>query len=157
MMPNTSVSPAASRNSSRPNCNPFSDCSITTSMDPLNHAEKTAAARRRRRLFSYWMHDPCQDITYWRTMRQKNPRSLHRALVGEAILVVLDDGRHRLERELAVGVLDHVLQVEVLDRNVVLAELEWAAHRSEVGLLHLGLHLVLFGHVTFDRNHCDID
>src|ERR1700730_7610631 len=33
MMPNTSVSPAASKNSSRPNCNPFRNCSTTSSMD----------------------------------------------------------------------------------------------------------------------------
>src|ERR1700730_9181859 len=35
MMPNTSVSPAASRNSSRPNCNPFRNCSTTSSMETL--------------------------------------------------------------------------------------------------------------------------
>ena len=34
-----------------------------------------------------------------------------------------------------VAVLHHILQVEVLDRDVVLAELEVAAHRLEVGLL----------------------
>src|SRR5258706_13170139 len=37
MMPNTSVSPAASRNSSRPNCNPFRNCSTTSSMNALGH------------------------------------------------------------------------------------------------------------------------
>src|SRR5258707_1519930 len=35
MMQNTSVNPAASRNSSRPNCNPFRICSTTSSMDAL--------------------------------------------------------------------------------------------------------------------------
>src|SRR5882757_7017394 len=39
MMPNTSVSPAASRNSSRPNCNPFRSCSMTRYMNGLYQAE----------------------------------------------------------------------------------------------------------------------
>ena len=33
MMPNTSVSPAASRNSISPNCNPFRDCSTIRIQD----------------------------------------------------------------------------------------------------------------------------
>src|SRR5690348_15928836 len=43
--------------------------------------------------------------------------SLHRALVVETILVVLDDGGDGLQRELAFGVLHHVLQIEALDRD----------------------------------------
>src|SRR5271169_4763045 len=66
----------------------------------------------------------------------ESPRSLHRTFVVEAILVVLDDGGDRLQRELAVGILDHVLQVEILDRDVVVAVFERAAQRLEVGLLH---------------------
>src|ERR1019366_2805121 len=126
MMPNTSVNPAASRNSSRPNCNPFRNCSTTSSMDTLHRAErKTAAARERRRRMG------------------PEPRSLHRAFVVEAILIILDDGGDGLERELAVGVLHHVLQIEVLDRDVIIAELEGAAQRLEIRLLHLRLHRVL--------------
>src|SRR5215208_4430008 len=34
MMPNTIVKTAASTNSSRPNCRPFSDCSTRTNPDP---------------------------------------------------------------------------------------------------------------------------
>src|SRR5258708_18046558 len=37
MMPNTSATPAASRNSRRPNCNPFRNCSTTSSMEALGH------------------------------------------------------------------------------------------------------------------------
>src|SRR4030088_593920 len=112
MMPNTSVNPAASRNSSSPNCNPFKNCSTTRSMDNFYRAEiepgrkKTAAAHKRRRCSS------------------SIPRSLHRAFVVEAILTVLDDGGHGFQRETAVGILYHVLQVEVLDRDVVVTEFE---------------------------------
>src|SRR3954465_6213109 len=34
MIPNTSVNPAASKNSSRPNCRPFKNCSTISSMSP---------------------------------------------------------------------------------------------------------------------------
>src|SRR4051812_13515760 len=88
-------------------------------------ANKTAAARTRRR-FCYWVHDSRQ-MTLWQIMRRQNPILLHRALVVEAVLVVLDDGRHRLQRQLAFGILDHVLQVEILDRDVVVAIFERAA------------------------------
>src|SRR5258708_37194207 len=85
IMANTSVNPAASKNSSRPNCNPFRNCSTTSSMDTLREAErhdderhgterKIAAARERRRCVG------------------QDPRSLHRTFVVEAVLVVLDDG-----------------------------------------------------------------
>jgi hypothetical protein len=59
------------------------------------------------------------------------PRSLHRAFVVEAVLVVLDDGGDGLQRQRAVGVLDHVLQIEVLDRDVIVAVFERAAQRFE--------------------------
>src|SRR5262249_38245591 len=62
--------------------------------------------------------------------------SLHRALVVEAVLVVLDDGGDGLEAVL-VALLHRVLQVEVLDRDVVGAELEVATHRLEARLLDL--------------------
>src|SRR5262245_4411761 len=188
MMPNTSVSPAASRNSSKPNCNPLTSCSTTTSMDPQNpekqryclsmisaqtlrvcregkplhtfpdHALKKQRQRLGTAAYCCWAHHLTQDCLTPRTIiRLENPSLLHRALVVEAILVVLDDGGHRFQRELALGVLDHVLQVEILDRDVVLAVFVGAAHRLEVGLLHLGLHRVLLGHVALDRNHSAVD
>src|SRR5437773_6691339 len=73
---------------------------------------------------------------------KQNPRLLHRAFVVEAVLVVLDNGGDRLQRELAVGILDHVLQIEILNRDVVVAVFVRTAHRFEVHLLHLGLHRV---------------
>src|ERR1700730_6302880 len=43
MMPNTSVRPAASRNNSSPNCNPFRNCSTTSSMKALGGIEHRTA------------------------------------------------------------------------------------------------------------------
>src|SRR6266700_6619112 len=81
------------------------------------------------------------------------PKSLHRTFVGEAILAALDDGGDGFQRELTVGVLHHVLQIEILDRDVVVAELERAAHRLEIGFLHRRLHLVLLAGFALHRHH----
>src|SRR3984885_12952020 len=78
--------------------------------------------------------------TSYRRCFEQNLRSLHRAFVVEAILAVLDDGRDGFQRELAVGVLHHVLQIEILDRDVIVAVFERTAQRLEIGLLYLGLH-----------------
>src|SRR5665647_1391965 len=121
MMPNTSVSPAASRNSSRPNCNPFRHCSMKSVMSSCS---QKYAAYPQANGGSANAPPPSYSA----------PGSLHRALVVEVILAVLDDGGDGLEHEVALGVLDHVLQVEVLDRHMVVAELEIAAHRLAVGL-----------------------
>src|SRR5882672_12137416 len=140
MMPNTSVSPAASRNSSRPNCRPFSDCSMRTSMNPWT----LDLTKQRQHICAAAIFlvgrmicrkpPPGQARRRVREIMHRSCQLLHRTFVVEAILVVLDDGGHRLERELAVGVLDHVLQVEILDRDVVVAVFERAAQRLEVGL-----------------------
>src|SRR5258707_1309058 len=66
----------------------------------------------------------------------ETPSPLHRALVVELVLAVLDDGRHRLQRQLALVVLDHVLQVEIVDRDLVVTKLEGAANRLEICLAH---------------------
>src|ERR1700693_3273175 len=121
MMPKTSVNPAASRNSSKPNCSPFRNCSTISSMDTSREAErhrterKTAAAHERRR-----------------SIGQGDLRSLHRTFVVEAVLAVFNDGGDGFQRQFAVGVLHHVLQIEVLDRDVVVAVFERPAHRLEV-------------------------
>src|SRR6476646_9294459 len=128
MMPITSVSPAASRNSSRPNCSPFRNCSMTRNMQgDLYQAETKQRQRECAAAFFYWMHDPCQTLKLSADHAPANPRSFHRTFVVEAILVVLDDGGNCLERKLAFGVLDHVLQIKVLDRNVVVAVFERSA------------------------------
>ncbi len=87
----------------------------------------------------------------------RGPTLLHRALVVEAILIVLDDGGHRLQRQRSICILDHVLQVEILDRDVVIAVFERAAQRFEIGLFHFGLHLVLLGGVALDGNDRAVD
>src|SRR3982074_3239381 len=126
MMPNTSVNPAANRNSSSPNCNPFRNCSTTSSMGTSYRiAQRKQRRRERRRCFA------------------QGPRSFHRDFVMEAGLGVLDDGSDRFQRKLALGVLDHILQIEALDRNMVVTVFERAAQRLEIRLLHLGLHGVL--------------
>src|ERR1700722_14114165 len=50
----------------------------------------------------------------------------HRAFVVEVILIVLDDASDGLERERAIGILHHILQIEILDRDVVVAVFEGA-------------------------------
>src|SRR3954465_12471203 len=105
MMPNPSVNPAARKNSSGPNCNPFRNCSTMSSIE-LAQVKETAAARKRRR-----------------HIRQAS-RLLHRAFVVEGVLAVLDNGRHGFQHELALGVLDHVLQIKILNRDVVVAVFE---------------------------------
>src|SRR4051794_37100147 len=103
MIPNTSVNPAANKNSSRPNCNPFRNCSMTSSMGTLDRAEIRAKGKQRRRL---------APPPYWAGRR----RSLHRALIMETILVILYNGSYGFERELAFGILDDILQIEILNR-----------------------------------------
>jgi hypothetical protein len=75
----------------------------------------------------------------------KEPRRLlnrsHRAAVVEAILVILDDCRDCLEH-VFVTVFHDLLQIEILDRNVVVAEFEVAAHGFEIGLFHRPAHLL---------------
>src|SRR5262249_1300573 len=142
MMPNTSVRPAASRNSSSPNCKPFRHCSTISSIE-----------------WSGWCPARGQ-----RTAKGRLPsssavrsRSLHRALVVKIILAVLDDGRRRLERQVAVRILHHVLQVEVLDRNVIVAVLVRPAHRGVVRLAHLVAHGVLLARVALHGDHRAVD
>src|SRR5215208_8136371 len=53
---------------------------------------------------------------------------LHRALDVEFVLAVLDDGGDGLERQVAFCILDHVLQIEILNRKVVVAVLVRTPH-----------------------------
>ena len=76
---------------------------------------------------------------------------LHRALVVELVLAVLDDGGDGLEREVAVSVLDHVLQIEILYREVVVAVFVRPAHGGIVGLAHFRAHAVLVGEIAAHR------
>src|SRR5262245_3139168 len=53
---------------------------------------------------------------------------LHHTLVVEDVPIVLDDRCDGLEHKRPVTFLDHVLQIEVLDRKMVAAVAERAAH-----------------------------
>src|SRR5438105_10016588 len=145
MIPNTSVSPAASRNSRRPNCRPLRHCSRKRSMAVVRLVRRRVATAQ----------NVARPADRWRTTAkyiganrenfaalplvslcavQFSP--LHRALVVELVLAVPHDGGDGLEREIALGVLDHILQIEILDREVIVAVFVGAAHRGVVGLAH---------------------
>src|SRR5688572_24535000 len=113
MMPITSVRPAASRNSITPSCTPFSSCS---KMRAKLMKKRARAAR-----------PLCRSLC---------ALPLHLAVLVVGVLVVLehlllDVHRHALGR---AAVLDRLQQVEVLDRVVVVVELEVAPDRLVVGL-----------------------
>src|SRR5437016_928871 len=109
MIPNTSVSPAASRKSSSPNCRPLRHCSRKRSMD---FRERTTDDRGQigNRSFAFPTLSPLSSVV----CTLDSP--LHRALVVELVLAVLDNGGDGLEREVALRILDHVLQIEILYR-----------------------------------------
>src|ERR1700719_1077023 len=77
-------------------------------------------------------------------------RSLHRALVVEAVLRVLEDGGNRLQTEAAIRLLDGLLQVELLEREVMVAVFIRAAHRRKADLLHRLAHGVLLAEIAVD-------
>src|SRR5262249_41655749 len=107
MMPNTSVSPAAIRNSMTPSCRPL----------------------------SAWNASSCGSITMAAggglDAGRRSP--LHRAVLGVGVGMV---GQHRAAVELAqLAVLAHrLVEVVALDRELVVVELERPAHRLEVRL-----------------------
>src|SRR6476646_10970910 len=77
---------------------------------------------------------------------------LHWTLVVKLILTVLDDRGDGLEGEVAFRVLHYILQVEILNRKLVVAVLVGTAHRCVVGLAHLGAHGVLLAEIAVDRD-----
>src|SRR4249919_357178 len=113
-MPKTSVNPAANRNSRRPNCRPFRHCSMNSVM-MCRATPQMPASKRRQRACAAAALTPSAKL-------------FHRALAVISVLVVLDDGGDGLEHEVALGVLHHVLEIKCLDREVVVIELEVAAH-----------------------------
>src|SRR5262245_14073255 len=128
MMPKISVSPAASRNSSMPSWMPFRHCSIRYSMGPCP-AETLqplglAPHPPTRSGHDISLKNKTAEAPASAVFRRIGAMSLrHVALADVLVLIVLDDRRDRLQPEL-VAVLHRVLQVEVLDRHVVRAELE---------------------------------
>src|SRR5689334_22070283 len=82
---------------------------------------------------------------------------LHRTLVMEAILAVLDDRGHGLQRQLAVGALDNFLEIKILDRKLVVALTDRTPHLTEIGLADRPAHGLLVGQITSHRGDCGID
>src|SRR3974377_2558575 len=76
----------------------------------------------------------------------------HRASVVELVLAVLDDGGDGLEREIAAGVLDYVLQIEILDREMVVSVLVGTAHRRIIRLAHCIAHGILLAEIALYRH-----
>src|SRR5882672_10342040 len=130
MMPNTSVNPAAIRKSITPYWRPLSVCSSTSAAFIGSSPRLGAGARR---------------------------LPLHGALGGVRVLVVLEDGLLDLHRELAVGRLDRLEQVEVLDREVVHVVLVRPARRLVVGLPHRRDHALFVGEVALHGANGGVD
>src|ERR1700704_3500861 len=114
MMPNTSVSPAAMRNSITPSCSPLSVCSRTRMKFK---GEETKTGRG----------------SFRAPESRCDPGGLlsHPAFLGVGILVI---GEHRLldlhHRILPRRAGDRFQQVEVLDRKVIAVVAELAASRG---------------------------
>src|SRR6185369_14435927 len=79
------------------------------------------------------------------------PPSLHHAVFGVGIAVVREHLLDDLGLVFAVRPLGDLGQIEVLDRIVIVVELEGAAQRLEVGLLQRRPQCVLVGEIAFDR------
>src|ERR1043165_1445664 len=133
MMPSTSVSPAAIRNSITPYCRPFSSCSKTSA--------KVIKKGR------------CRALS-----RSRAPSPLHLAVLVVGVLVLLERLLHDVHGDavLVVG-LDRLQQVEVLDRVLVVVELELAAHRVVVRLAHLAHQRLRVLQVALGAAHRRVD
>src|SRR6185295_15209597 len=116
MMPSTSVSPAAIRNSMTPYCRPFSICSKTR---PQVMAKNKGARA------------PLLKECVLRSL------PLHLAILVVGVLVLLERLLQDLHGDAVLVVrLYRLQQVEVLDRVLVVVELELATHRVVVRLAH---------------------
>src|SRR5947207_14171369 len=96
MMPNTSVSPAASRNSISPNCTPFSACSRKRIADMKSGSEP----------------ELIRALT-------PNLGLLHAAVFEPEVAVVLEDGADLAVDDAPLAVLDQRAHVVILDRRAV--------------------------------------
>src|SRR6185503_16728374 len=112
MMPSTSVRPAAIRNSVTPSCTPFSNCSKTR----VQGIKKGASPRPS---LSTWPASP-----------------LHLAVLVVRVLVLLEHRPLDAHLDVAARQLHRVQKIEVLDRVVVVVELERPADRGVVRLAH---------------------
>src|SRR5260370_7969088 len=83
-MPKTSVSPAASKNNSSPNCRPFRHCSINSS---IGFGRRTTNGQFQPLFFCLLLLLSFAPLP---SAFARPPSPLHRALVSELILPVLD-------------------------------------------------------------------
>src|SRR5512135_71136 len=139
--PNTSVRPAAIRNSSTPSCRPLRICTMKRAMNRVRSgmATRLRAAcegartpgraglarrlmREARRLYPH-------AGTAWR------PISLHRTVLGMRIGEVSEHLFVDFSLEFAIGAFGNFDQIEVLDRIIVRVEFEAAAQRGKVRFL----------------------
>src|SRR5262252_5636284 len=133
--PNTSVSPAASRNSITPNCSPLSSCS-TISSQGMRRAPARAGPRPGR----------------------FGGGSFHLAVADVGVAVVLQDRRaERLVDEAALAVGADRAHVVVLDRVLVGVELERPAHRVEVRRLQRLAQALAVVELALDVAHRGVD
>src|SRR5689334_18338633 len=118
---------------------PFRHCSIRYNMGPASPLQITGLSAgpripRRHQAMTCPRKTRRQKRTRFCRPVSLDARSIgHLALLKVLVLIVLDDGGDRLQPVL-VALLDRILEVEILDRDVVGPELEVAAHRLEVGL-----------------------
>src|SRR5450830_1343668 len=122
MTPKISVSPALTKKSSIPSSSPLRSCTRKSGTDISSSPVRLAMPAL--------------------------PVLLHRALLGEFVALhrqyVLDD----LCLILAVITLGCLHQVVVLDRKLIRVELEFATHRTEIGLLQGSTECFLVRHVA---------
>src|SRR5690242_2844105 len=133
MMPSTSVSPAAMRNSMTPSWTPFSSCSKTR----LSGIKKGRVAPR--------------------FYRSEERPSLHLAFLVVGVLVLLERLLLDLHLGAVLAALYRLEQVEILDRVMVDVELERPADGVVVRLLHGLHHAVRVLEVALDRLHRGVD
>ena len=81
---------------------------------------------------------------------------LYWALIVESVLAVFNDGGNRFEH-VAVPILYRFLQVEILDRNMIVAEAEFAANEIEIGFFHGLARCLLVGKIALRRDHSRVD
>src|SRR5579862_3816358 len=148
MMPKISVRPAASRKSSMPSCTPLRHCSMKYNT-LLPHPEVLGALAPSLEGHSISAR-PISVGTSAGILRPtlQAPCLFHWALSVIRVLVVLDDRREGVQRVAAIVILPRFLKVEILDGQVIVAELEAAAHRLEIGLFHLLAHAFLVAQVA---------
>src|SRR6267142_4226119 len=80
-------------------------------------------------------------INLRRPLSERSPR--HRTFTCIEILVIAQDHAEAAHRKFSASILDDLLQVEILDREVILVESKLSAHRGEAGLAHCVPHRIL--------------